>query len=293
MKKILLSIGVVLTSLTLNAQANLSFEFWSSGAPTSWSWFGLPANILANPGFGGTCTANGVPAIPCVQGTTGAPEGSSYVKLTAVTRAGSDDAQLDGVFGGTISQSYASFSQPASFSFQYKYARQNNDTAAVVFQATKWNGTDSDVVGVGRALITGNASSWTTVTDVPITWTGISDTVTLILTTSKGDIYSSSMAPQDNSIFEVDALSINTGSTASITDETQSVIRIYPNPVNAILNIESDEEVASVVIMATDGKIVLTSDSKNIEVAELTNGMYIYQITTASGKISKGNFVKN
>ncbi|MDF3025891.1 MAG: hypothetical protein K0S23_198 [Fluviicola sp.] len=76
-------------------------------------------------------------------------------------------------------------------------------------------------------------------------------------------------------------------------NENEITSSVYPNPANAELNIKTTEEVASVVITAADGKVVATSNSSNINVAELNAGMYIYQVTTISGKVGTGNFVKN
>lgn len=68
---------------------------------------------------------------------------------------------------------------------------------------------------------------------------------------------------------------------------------VYPNPANAELNIKTTEDIASVVVTTTDGKTVATGTTSNINVASLNAGMYIYQVTTVSGKVGTGNFVKN
>lgn len=68
---------------------------------------------------------------------------------------------------------------------------------------------------------------------------------------------------------------------------------VYPNPASSELNIKTSEEITSVVVTTTDGKTVATGNSSNINVASLNAGMYIYQVTTVSGKIGTGNFVKN
>lgn len=68
---------------------------------------------------------------------------------------------------------------------------------------------------------------------------------------------------------------------------------VFPNPATSILNIQVAEEVTSVEVLSTDGKMVAQSTSKNVDVADLRNGMYIYRVTTVSGKIGTGNFVKN
>ncbi len=68
---------------------------------------------------------------------------------------------------------------------------------------------------------------------------------------------------------------------------------VYPNPATSDLNIKTTEDIASVVVTTTDGKTVATGNSSNINVASLNAGMYIYTVTTVSGKIATGNFVKN
>ncbi|AEA45911.1 T9SS type A sorting domain-containing protein [Fluviicola taffensis] len=296
MKKLLLSATLLVASMSANAQANLGFETWATGSPASWTWYnGAPVNILANPALGGTCQANGVAATPCIQGTTGAPQGTSYVKLTSVTRAGSTNPQFDAVYGGTIVQTIATTAKPTSVSFKYTYARQNMDSAVVFIQGTKWNGSSRTVVGQGVKVINANAANWTTVTNSPIQWIGTPDTIQITISSSKGDVLTNSLAPQDNSILEVDDLSfVAFVSTASLEESEVSNVFVYPNPATTVLNIDSKEEVATISVMTTDGKIVATSSSaKNINVELLNAGMYIYQVTSVSGKVNTGNFVKN
>lgn len=68
---------------------------------------------------------------------------------------------------------------------------------------------------------------------------------------------------------------------------------VYPNPANDVLNIKVvNEEIASVAIVSLDGKVVATSTSNSVNVADLTAGMYMYQVTTVSGKLANGNFAK-
>lgn len=301
MKKLLLSIGVVLTSISLNAQVvNGGFETWTTGSisglpvPANWNWFsGLDANTVTSAALGGTVTANGVATAPCTKGTTGAPEGSSYVKLTTVTRSGSTQASYDGVYGGTIIQTLVTTSQPSSFSFKYKYAAANSDSAIVFIQGTKWNGSSAAVVGQGYYIVAANASSWTTVTNQAINWASAPDTLEIFISSSIGDVLSGGYTPQDNSIFEVDQFTM-AGGTASINELTANTVSIYPNPATTVLNIDSKESVSAVEILTTDGKVVATTaNTSNISVEALNAGMYIYRVTTVSGKVETGNFVKN
>lgn len=68
---------------------------------------------------------------------------------------------------------------------------------------------------------------------------------------------------------------------------------VYPNPTNNILNIVSSEEVANVSVVTMDGKVVANSTSTKVDVANLVSGVYIYQVNTAAGNVSRGTFMKN
>jgi hypothetical protein len=94
-------------------------------------------------------------------------------------------------------------------------------------------------------------------------------------------------ATPDNNI---DCFTVNPN--ANISEITLNA-SVYPNPATNVLNIKMNEEVASVVISTLDGKVVATETSTSVNISELNTGMYIYTITGASGKVAKGNFVKN
>ena len=68
---------------------------------------------------------------------------------------------------------------------------------------------------------------------------------------------------------------------------------VFPNPATDVLNIKMNEDIASVLITALDGKFISNENASLINISELNSGMYLYTITTVSGKVAKGNFVKN
>ena len=69
--------------------------------------------------------------------------------------------------------------------------------------------------------------------------------------------------------------------------------KIYPNPVNNILNIKSVNQVNSIIYDIT-GKKVLESNSKNINLRLLSAGIYIIKITDLVNNISKSmKIIKN
>jgi len=76
-------------------------------------------------------------------------------------------------------------------------------------------------------------------------------------------------------------------------EENKLATSAYPNPATDVLNIEMNgETIESVNITTLEGKIVATSTVGTINISDLNAGMYIYNLTTVSGKISTGNFVK-
>lgn len=70
-------------------------------------------------------------------------------------------------------------------------------------------------------------------------------------------------------------------------------ISVYPNPVSNELNITSSDEVSSVAVITMDGKVVAYSKTTKVDVSALVSGVYIYEVNTTSGKVSRGTFMKN
>jgi hypothetical protein len=65
----------------------------------------------------------------------------------------------------------------------------------------------------------------------------------------------------------------------------QVEVTIYPNPCNNLLNIQTSSAVNTVMIFDLQGQLKMTSTPLNnqIDLSGLANGMYIVQVTTASG----------
>ncbi|MBI1836645.1 MAG: T9SS type A sorting domain-containing protein [Flavobacteriia bacterium] len=97
----------------------------------------------------------------------------------------------------------------------------------------------------------------------------------------------------DQYILLVDDVQIN--NTAGLAEASVEV-SVFPNPTTELLNINLKEEMISVSILSADGKVVATQDvngmTTSVNVANLVNGIYMYQITTAKGVIVTDTFVK-
>jgi len=83
-------------------------------------------------------------------------------------------------------------------------------------------------------------------------------------------------------------------STLSTNDHIlESAFSVYPNPVQNTLFIEQNavQGLEKVRVYTTLGKQVLNSTNNTVDVSGLSSGLYIVQITTTSGSITK-KFIK-
>lgn len=69
-------------------------------------------------------------------------------------------------------------------------------------------------------------------------------------------------------------------------------LSVYPNPANDVLNFKGSEEVASSVVLSMDGKVVANGTGSSVNVSNLNTGMYIYEVTTVNGTVSRDTFMK-
>ncbi len=79
--------------------------------------------------------------------------------------------------------------------------------------------------------------------------------------------------------------------------ENNIVVSAFPNPTSDVFNIELNTVATNVSVIAMDGKVVsskeINSKSISLNVASLNAGMYIYEIVSSNGTVSRSTFVKN
>lgn len=79
-------------------------------------------------------------------------------------------------------------------------------------------------------------------------------------------------------------------------EENQLNVSVFPNPANDVLNINFSLEVASINVIALDGKVVLTENVSGFDVqvniTELTSGAYIVEAIGSNGAVVRTNFIK-
>jgi len=78
---------------------------------------------------------------------------------------------------------------------------------------------------------------------------------------------------------------------ASINEVNKVDFSVYPNPANNELNIVMNEKITSIAIYSMDGQLVLTSDTKQMNVSKLNSGVYLIKIIS-DNKVGVKRFVK-
>ncbi len=86
-------------------------------------------------------------------------------------------------------------------------------------------------------------------------------------------------------------------STAAVNNDVINGLTLQPNPVNDLLNIDSQEEIAKVTVFNLLGQEVITknpvSNKFNLDLSNLDSGVYIVKMLSSDGKENTRKIVKN
>lgn len=91
---------------------------------------------------------------------------------------------------------------------------------------------------------------------------------------------------------EVTSLYTNNSLSTANFSQNNSLVSLYPNPVNDVLHIETTAEIKSVTVYGILGNQVLSSSSKDINVSHLERGIYMVQVQDAENNISTKKIIK-
>ena len=75
---------------------------------------------------------------------------------------------------------------------------------------------------------------------------------------------------------------VNAGTVTAIDDVDNMNVAVYPNPVCNVLNVEGSD-IQQVEIMDLNGRTILTTNEKAINISNLASGMYMVRVITAEG----------
>ena len=293
MKRILLSIVVLSAGISVNAQVvNGDLETWAAGEPSNWELdYGGQIGMDAGTNNWVTLFGEGDPATTteltgaAAAGGTGSSALLETKDMVGASIIGFGVTQYEGMLYG--SWAYAGNATEVNFDFMAEPAA--NDTCFI--QVTMFDA-DSVVVGYGGALFLSTA---------PVTtWTAATLPITYIETTpvARVEIWAESSinVPVTGSKLALDNFVLSGGSFAGIDEELNFEANVYPNPVSTVLNVNTTGVATSVSILSLDGKVISSTDmngtSVSVNVANLTAGVYFYEIVAEDGSLVRNTFVK-
>lgn len=176
----------------------------------------------------------------------------------------------DNMFGGTVD-----YGETSVFGYNNNYTvTTTNNLLTWYHYVYVYDGTTAKIYKDG-VLLGSQAKSWNTINDNNLFRIG----------TSFAGAGSFSGAIDDLKIYnyvlsEADITSLYNNNTLSSQDFSQNnlEVKLYPNPVNDVLNIETVLEIKSIEICNIQGQKVLESNQKQINVSNLASGMYMVKI---------------
>jgi hypothetical protein len=59
---------------------------------------------------------------------------------------------------------------------------------------------------------------------------------------------------------------------------TNKDISMFPNPANTVLNIETEKTISKIEIFNVQGELVKTANTKNVQIQELSGGIYFVKV---------------
>lgn len=293
MKKILLSIGVVLSSITLNAQVVDTLTEFFTGTPTFYT--SASGYVSGNNNYadlakmqlfdaahgvaGGGSITNLLLWAPVKNGSTG-----TFRAVIWANNAGVPGAELGSVTLPLSSvDTVAANTMIAEMAVGYNVSATFASAIPIPANGSFWAGIELPAsAGDSIALVTNTDG------DFPdgLTHTGEFWSDGTFHTFGDPANWNLNIAM---AIFPV----INF--TASLNENTISAT-VYPNPASDVLNIKLTESVTSVSILGMDGK-VLSSESVNsnlvaVNVSNLVSGVYFYEVVAENGTVIRNTFVK-
>jgi hypothetical protein len=302
MKKILLSLGVVLTSISLNAQIDTLTQTFATADSIQLYQTAANSYVFGNNTYGDLAKAQkfdasmGVSAtgliykallgIPVKNGSTG------NVIVTVWDDASGKPGNIIGsksITVASIDTSVAAFATAGGFAL-YNTSVTFDTPIAIPANKIFYLGVQlpaaPTVIGMlsttkldFSSAVTHSFEQWS-----DNSWNNMGDA----WATGGGAVKFNSAA----AIFPV--VYFNTG--LGINEEVENSLSVYPNPANDVLNVSINGTIETVSVISMDGKVVATSlvnnSSASVNVADLKAGVYFYEVKTAKGATVRNTFVK-
>jgi hypothetical protein len=162
-------------------------------------------------------------------------------------------------------------------------------------------GAVSTIVGLGKTLQM-YAQVMVSEDAVDVTWkvdkpeVASIDSTGLLTSHSNGVVEVTATAKDGSGVSGTTKITVSVDYT-SVGNIKDAHLKIYPNPVTKILNIDNASEIQTVAIVNTVGKVVLELSNMHsvgsINTGELKSGIYLLRATSFNGNTSSARFIKN
>jgi hypothetical protein len=282
LQHLVLPAWAICATMAVSAQVpNGGFESWTDQGgytePTGW------------------LTYNEVPTVggPTVEAGTPGHPGNFHVSITTRQSTGGV-AAIQGWISAGSSTGHPGFpyaQRPGFLTGQWQYGIQPNDTGLVTVAFSKWDGSNTQAIGVGTLAVTGALPDWQSFS-VPITWlsTETPDTCYIQIVSSI-----SFTAPTVGSYMGVDdlAFSGSAGVAAPVAATSGFSLRSLAKDQLRVTAPTS----GTLRFFTVDGRAVGTwavpGTEATLRVAELPQGILLYRFTDRNGRqVAAGKWVK-
>lgn len=296
MKKIYMLAASLVLGAGAMAQSNLNLEQWQGNDPVDWQTL----NIAMQLGIGQTTFQD-----------SDAAEGDFAARVETIYY---EDCAMCPMFGlpeedllaGIMVQEFEVPGNdiPLNFSFSVKYELgASGDEGLVALQAWNWNAAagERDYFAGATVLVSENIGTWTD-QSFAVQWADAAsspDSMEILVIASASQAGLPGSTASEGSKIWVDdfVITYEQGEEpVSVNEVEANDIKAYPNPATDVLNIELNENIASVSLVGMDGRVVYSSEvsstTATIDVASLQSGVYYYVVVTETGKTARNSFVK-
>lgn len=280
-----------------NPIPNPDFEEWSGGEPVGWNT--INQSVL---GTSFTCVT---------RDQTNAQHGTSSVKIETVTHniflvgpvtmpgiLSLGEITLDIINQtGSVEGGVPINTQPNMLRGYFKYLPATGDSCIMGIGMSKWNGTGRDTIAYAYTTIGGQTTDWQEFA-IPIEyliWT-VPDTMNIMFFSSNlltGSPVSGSNLWIDNLWLEYGPVSVK----EAAQPENQALVLV--NNGNNLTLRNLPEEGGFIRILSLNGAVIIQDQLKSgrteseINISRLTPGLYIVQVTSASGRQKTARFSRN
>jgi hypothetical protein len=292
MKKQFLLVALLGATSFVKAQSfpNGGFENWSNQGtyedPQYWtgmnmmSMFGAEETAIKS-----TQAHSGTYALKLITSISDIGNDGEMDTLPGILMLGTTD-----ILSGTGTSGFPFMHRPDSLVGWYKLTSPNNDPFQLQVSVTKWDAGSGSQETIGATFYQGQSSATYIRFSVPIIYTdnSLPDSIQAYI----GNASNGSGA--GNELY-LDDLSFIYNSTAGIQEQTAQ-IRLFPNPVNTQLNIQSDQPIQQLFVTDLQGKqlfeINTNTECYQLETGDLTPGVYFCELYFSNGTSQRLKFIK-